>query len=787
MPRPTSILEANIGDRPYEILAQLKPYIGEELKIVMTRNGKYVGAFTASPRTTFDDFSSQFFEDYGNNDSFLPLLNNATEIHIFRAEEVKKRRFQQIYRESENKNCVFVPMIRAVSDILETDISANTRKKYQKMLNAIMIETQQYENGVPHDEIIPLAERLGLRIELTDVLGQTQLESGSKNSKINVKISNTRANHVDQYTDDAIYEISQQEMNDKYKELKKSGEFYIIYNNTDTIKTLKTLQGTFKTINPDKSFIDAVNQQIRCSSIDALKYPELNNFLKAGRIIHSTAIQYKPFTEHIKCWDMKNAYAQYKQCKYYEGFPRLLHQYRNTDKIQKLGLYEFIVEQSTPHSRLKGLFNDTKHILPSPEIKFWIQNGVELEIIRGAWGSSFDLEMPDEFVKKKLYNVWAGKLSASDNFRFTKHTFPATQEFAEFVKSEYTTTKYWRHAKEAQVTIPNKHVNTNHHIFGFLTSYVRITMLEEMLKIPIEDLYGVQLDAIYTTRNISNPLFREKPIKTFEPTGKYWYSDVAESFDFQENGITENSLLSGQGGTGKTYSIMKDKGYLNVVYVVPEHSIGKNEESHVTIHKLVGAGCEPLYTSYIPNVILIDEITMIHADMVKQALELYPHSLILLAGDIDNRQHYQCRGGYTNNYMPIYKNTLPIVEFTIDRRSNTETLKTMKLEIRNEMKKIFTDGGIEDTRKMRKFMEKYSFITLEEARSQYKEGDTFMCSTHKVMDQLQNYNPRGVHEFQGKTIETGKVFITSDWFEYAMPYTAVSRVRSHEQIIFCKV
>jgi ATP-dependent exoDNAse (exonuclease V) alpha subunit len=56
--------------------------------------------------------------------------------------------------------------------------------------------------------------------------------------------------------------------------------------------------------------------------------------------------------------------------------------------------------------------------------------------------------------------------------------------------------------------------------------------------------------------------------------------------------------------------------------------------------------------------------------------------------------------------------------------------------------------------------------------------------------ELPNYEKRGsftIHSYQGKTIETGNVWIfIDDLFEYAMLYTAVSRAVNFSQIKFVR-
>jgi len=766
-----------------------------ETKVVLLKKKKYITEFSVYGKLgsgKYHDFLKQFFEGATGEDNFIPNIYNADKILLFKPKKVEGVNLKQVFRNNPTNNCVFIPIRNQINEILQENLSKPTKRKYQQMLNQLNQEEASFPNGVPQDELVPLSKRLGFRIELTDILGQTFVENGAKNTKAKIKLINTRANHVDNYTDESEQSITPKEMKTLYTSLRKSNDFYLIYNDTDTIRKIKTLNGTFTIEDPDQPLLNEMNEQVRSAGIDAIQHPELNYFLKEGRLINSYVVKFREFTDNVKCYDMKHAYSQYKTAPNYEGFPYLIHQFRPTDKIHTPGIYEFIVETSTPLSKLFGITADNTYILPSPEIKWWQKQGVELSILKGAFGSTIDLHMSPEFIEKKLYNKWVGKLSASDNFRHTKHTFPADEEFAKYLAFTYPKTYYSRFRSEAQIQIPNKHVLTKHHIGAFFTSYTRLHMLEVLKTLPIDEIYAVELDSIFTTIPITNPLFREKTRIFTEQTfiGDKWYSQPGSDYIPPEpihELITTNTLLSGQGGSGKTFSILEDKGYINPLYIVPNHELGqRSKRNYRTIHKLIGLGTSPLHADYIPSVLLLDEITQYHEDMIHETFRQYPHSLIILAGDIDSKQHYQCRGGFTDNYCPIYKPTIPIVNYTEDYRAKTETLKQMKLDLRKYMQKIFTDGGIEDTHKVRLFLKRnYKHITLDEALTKATPQDLFLWSTHKTELKLKNQPNAGVHAFQGQTIDQPtNIFITNDWFEYAMPYTAISRARHHDQIYF---
>ena len=88
----------------------------------------------------------------------------------------------------------------------------------------------------------------------------------------------------------------------------------------------------------------------------------------------------------------------------------------------------------------------------------------------------------------------------------------------------------------------------------------------------------------------------------------------------------------------------------------------------------------------------------------------------------------------------------------------------------------------------------HSSISFEEAIIEHKAGDMWIAGTHKTEEKLKlagiscTYNEKTkpsftIHSFQGQTIENRKVFIKMDMFEYAMYYTAISRVRHYNQIV----
>jgi hypothetical protein len=294
--------------------------------------------------------------------------------------------------------------------------------------------------------------------------------------------------------------------------------------------------------------------------------------------------------------------------------------------------------------------------------------------------------------------------------------------------------------------------------------------------------------------------------------------------------MLENHILAGQGGCGKTWSVLTDSGFNDVLYVVPQNTLGiENSREHgvryTTIHKLIGAEsfdktkgkmvkCRPWKEEHtMPSVCLIDEMTMIEGAWIEKALAMYPHTLFFIAGDVIRRNGkmiaFQCRSGKPGAFNKVFDSGLPIKYFDVDRRSRDNQLKEMKMEIRAKMLEFYTDGEVADSRVMSSWIKSRYGVTMNNT---FNVGDTIIAGTHKTNDILlakgfvsgylsyknerskefmEGWTKRGsftTHSYQGSTISDGKVYVViNDAFELAMIYTAVSRAVNRDQIVFVEI
>jgi hypothetical protein len=662
------------------------------------------------------------------------------------------------------------------------------------------------------EEVAKVAKRC---IIIHNIIGNEITRFNTKSTQY-FHFTNTRKNHVDvnYITMDKQYEnVSQEQIN----EIIKKSNWGLIGGMIENPISYRCIEGAYAVYNKEYELFNEFSKEtgIQNYAINAIKNKSLNTFLREGRIINSTPISLNELPKDmstIKHADLAKAYTQHKLCKYYQGFLGKIHHFVKgnftIDFIKShVGMYQFIViEIENENLQKLGIRTHQTYTLPSPEILYMIDKGMKVKILGGAFGSTFDFEYTDKMLDNRNYTIWAGKLGMDTEYN--TYTFKGDAEWASHLKAELGEDKvsFWSKKGLITIKVDKLSYSTKHHILAFITSYTRINMLNLMDSIDGK-LYKVILDGIYYSGKIDDDFdieYKDKEIKSHSYFGDGWYNpsefNINELSEFDER-FDGNCVLAGEGGTGKSYSVFNYGGFTDVLYVVPTNELGFGSgKKFTTIHRLIGQDCANYRSMYnLPSVIFIDELTMIEKTWIVKAIQMYPECLILIGGDIDKQQWFQCRNGYTGHFSEIWMgDDWRFVYYKNDYRSLDDKLKQFKIGIRNEMKRIFTNGNMMDTFKMKQYiLNNVSSISFDDAVKEHKDGDMWIAGTHKTRDKLKqnkiecefnNKKQNGftIHSFQGMTISDRKVFITMDMFEYAMYYTAISRVRNYNQLVFVK-
>lgn len=750
-------------------------------------------------------------------------------IVVLDTDKIPSARIQQSFRDGE-KHCVIEPLVNLWQSMADRSESDASKKRCTQIANKIRNLEDKYVLGVPEKDMEEVAQIAQRCLIIHDMIGNEIIKYNSKSTKY-FHFTNTRANHLNVghiAIDKQYISVSQSELNDLIAQHDQDDEFFLFCGDlSKNCRSIRSARGAWAVYNPDheifKNFSTSLN--INNYGINANKYPELNEFVKEARIINSapTPLCDKPNDlEGAKHMDVEKAYTQHKYAPFYKGFLGHIQQWRKLNArssdfiVSHIGIYQFRVLANTSLLLKKlGIRVGYDYTLPSPEIEYFMSLGMEIELIAGCWGSTFDIEYTPEMLTNRRYCTWAGKLGMDKAENI--YTFKGDKKWASHLKSELgdDNVLFFSGQNIIVVKIPKDSYYTTHHILAFITSYTRMNMINMMSSVKGELIKAV-LDGLYyrgELPSIEIPC-KSKEVKEHIGFRSAWYypSEIdCSTWPMYDARFDGSCVLAGAGGTGKSYSVLTDKGIINPLYVVPSHVLGRSVRTnykcnYTTIHKLIGEECRPFKEShYEPGVVFLDELTMIEADWVKRMIVMYPNTLFFIAGDIDEKQWFQCRNGAPGKFSSIWIDpTWRFVHYTTDMRSQDEELRTFKTDIRSEMRRVFSDGGDIDSKRMSHYVHDKA-IDFFDAVQMFAPGDVWIAGTHDTNKKLLAmgvvsgfinadkeivYSGEGekrgsftTHSFQGLTIKDKRVFISLDFFEYAMLYTSISRVCKMDQIV----
>ena len=372
------------------------------------------------------------------------LLNEGDLVQIFRPTTLPAVRLQQAFRDG-IEHCVFNPILLRLIAAMKTTKSKDVARRYKQRIAKIKELAKLYKNGVPDDKMEEVAKACGYKIILHDILGKT-LNTYNENGRVGVlKFTNTRPNHIEEgrvVLDQDAEIVSPAELKSKWHQLQLDKDFYMIEGNLKegVPRKIRTIDAVYELHDPNKEFFKEMDEAVGLNScrFNATKHPEVNEFIRAGRIINSWVTPFSTDTPtgHL---DMPKAYAQFKKCSHYTGFLGVVHQWRTGvfDRAfvaAHIGMYRFrVVKCENPLFKKLGLGGS--HILPSCEVLYFLDNGVEMVIDAGVWGARIDFEFSEDMLQDRRYCLWSGRLGME---RPTKsYTFKCSRDWASHLKAEY--------------------------------------------------------------------------------------------------------------------------------------------------------------------------------------------------------------------------------------------------------------------------------------------------------------------------------------------------------------
>ena len=740
--------------------------------------------------------NKRWFAQYdwvGDSEGFNAGLDGKMIVLI--AQNIKKldKTINQIFREGET-NCLLTPIKNWICEKLNTTTTKKSKERYVTLYNKVSKLLEQYPNGVPRENINEIANNLNITIsiELPFQKEPYILERPIAKSLTTFKYMNTTYNHVDEIiniTNDNI--ICTQE--DLYKKMKECDDNNISYYFTMNNKNINKLYvgGEIYGLSIDYyNFISDFEKKhnIHSWKIDAIKHPELTRFLDNSCHYNCCMDFTDDHTSNLLHIDQQACYKNFRNCKYFEGFLARITDFRFTNKIQGVGIYQ-ITNIKITNKQFKRYNDYMKFYVnfnsyPSPSLMFLDSVGT-YDIIGGCWGMGGCLDMGYvnedglTFMNKDngtpFYSKYFGSCN-SINHEKTYHLH-GTDEIAQVIKQNTdcevvrygvnltTVYKNLDNDKKSLISVSTKKSHVFHlsHVTAFILDYAKLNIIEQLMEMPFENIVRVNSDGIYfmpfDNLKLKNN-YVAKPSKAYDNiTGSFTTYNTAEDFcsntihyDITYNfgkyrDFYETELAVGGGGSGKTHYNLVDDGLINIIYIAPSWKLARNKQDEYGCEVGTHASlllCDPTNQRFsYSNVILIDEVSMLSNEEKNKIIDFYTEYKLIFCGDIKYQLPYipDKNKVQTEFNSDNFDN---IMEFHNDYRATCDKLKELKQYTRD-----IIDSGIiltPDTlfNKLQK---------CKEIEKEYNIQDMVICRTNNQKDSYKDL-------FAGKNGNLEKYYIT---------------------------
>ena len=623
-------------------------------------------------------------------------------------DKVAKSNYQQYFKDGVS-NCLLTP-IREWAEEKQGEAQSKTALyRYSTILRGLTGYEEQYtDSGIPEDVIIEICNRFKITIQIDlpssinskvrFIRHEPQI-SGRKTKALKVfKFINTRINHIELNEVNSLnnYEcIPKKQLKELFARCVDEGGYFMWKDSrSGGITQINTLDKIYRA-EPDKYLIalEKFEEQNRLQNfrLDYHNNSILNKFIiDSNHYNGSIQFMYEEdyddlIVEHI---DMIKSYTRGSECDFYEGYLAKITDFRNTDKIMGVGIYQIRnidFGGNTRIEKLKVLHNNNSY--PSPELKFYQSLGITFDIIGGCWGATTNIEFTGDREKEtgmyekmdglSHYCKWFGCLQMIQEFNRYNFTcediqFAGLNSFNSDCNVKFNNTK-----GQGIIEYKKEKVYHQHHIASFINSYARINLMKQLLLIK-GDIIAVQVDGIYYSGETElTPLFKDEKKFTLnyvmpdtsyteDSGGVYEFGDRRD-FNFVE-------IHTGPGGCGKTHNNLVDKGLYNKLYVAPSWKLVRNKQEEYgcdvcVLAWLVHSDPEkwaPIFRNY--STIIIDEASMISNEEKDLIIERFEYHRLIFCGDLGFQ--LPCIGG-TEFKVEDY----PVIPHNTNRRCKCPKLQ----------------------------------------------------------------------------------------------------------------
>jgi hypothetical protein len=653
--------------------------------------------------------------------------NNTVKIttKVFDKIEYNEKDNKQVFKNNIEGTCFYDGILSYFLEKSKTD--KNAKANFNKMIK----RQDELKKSYTLEEIKLFCEDFKISVIIKDyITGDDIIINQSKLNKFSIKFLNTKYNHLDRlFNNETNIEYVNKEQLDF---IKKNELFYI-----ESRGNILTLDKTYK---KEKSNFDIVyNEWFENNNLSKLYINDNSDVYKLLETydfnIHRFFNEYTGDEKDYKEFDLKKAYYNYSNKKYnkfYLGVPSgsfinfSCDDKFNIDIVKKqvenklVGFYQVKIKTHKKNINfdLLGFTLNSKHTLFLSMILL-LSDYLEFEFINCSIAPSVDIPFNEKFLEKddniKYYCKAYGLLIRESND--IQINIKPLDEDKEFYKT-FHSNKYdvFYNEDDGLFHISIKTDKKSYcHIGYSIHSYTTTLILNELLKMDLNNVLGVKLDSIVLKKdyeyNINKNIFglKNAKLKNMFENDFGMYKDIVQSpykmetldelkFDkiFTPTGeyITSRIIyFGGMCGTGKTSTIFNSNiPKKNICYTTRAWELIQNKKNEhndiigLSIPKLTGYAddnkCKKINNKNI-KIIIQDEMTLSIKTETEQIIDDYYYCFVFLLGDInENGLLFQCSIKEHEVYKPNEKTQF--IKFTKTYRFEND-LNDRLLELRKIM------------------------------------------------------------------------------------------------------
>jgi len=605
-----------------------------------------------------------------------------------------KKNKKQTYRENNIGTCVYDGAVNYFESL--SDKNRNAKAIYNKLIKNKDTLAKEYTDETIESELAPICNA---SITIKNLInGKDKKFNENTFNRFNIEFMNTKYNHLDLLTHNynEIEEVTKEQMNS----LKQTLPFYI-----DKFGTLITLDKTYKQI--DSEFQVIYKEWKKSNGYDNyFIYKDTEEYQMITRYdykLHTFFNALEKDNSLYKEIDLKKAYYNYSDInmnKFYKGVPSgsflnvSCDETFDFEKITKNGLigyYEVKIIDSKLDERL-GLTNGSIHYLFTSVIELLLKKNVKLQFLNASYSPSVHIPFTKEFLNTEndlKHYCKAYGLMLSENSVIDMKVKPLKCDTDYFETINDHNLWMYQDGDIIKLQYQNKKVKCYTHIAYAIHAYTQTLILEQLLNMDLDYVFGVKLDSIvykkeypveYNTNIFTEDkkckiegLLKHTSFETEDDDGdeewldegevnnsgyyrKYFVSGITKNLNFKKSFTQTGEYITnrvvffgGAGGTGKTFSCLNNLNVNTTCYTTMCWNLiqGKMEEYKGThghsIPQLTGGSenfkCEKTTDKNMKHII-IDEATLLNSNDIEQIIKEYPHSFIFILGDVDEDGFY---------------------------------------------------------------------------------------------------------------------------------------------------